>query len=284
MSAAVSEHGSSVAEAAMHLARQQRRYRWVAVGLIAAGLLLLAANTGMLGGWLARLLMAVWPALLVAAGIWLLRGGWNPVPATFALERADARSASLRLWAGNSDVLLASTSAPAILAEGSFPGDGPLLDVSQGHARLILEPFLVWPYAHGTWQTRLCARLPWSLDLRSLLGDMVLDLSALHIDGLRLGSTLGNVDLALPTTGQADMTINLLVGNLVIRVPDGVDVRVRVRAGRLAKVTCNTPRIVQVAPGEWVSPLFPTASRRCTLNVRLGTGDLTINQADSGQG
>src|SRR5574341_1509985 len=88
----------------VNAARQRRRYRQCAAGLVALGVFLLADQLGLLPGPLARA-AAFWPLLLILLGLALATGRAAlglPLP-SFAVERGDYKSAHLHLSAGLAD-------------------------------------------------------------------------------------------------------------------------------------------------------------------------------------
>ena len=268
--------------------RLRRRYRLAALGLVALGLLLLASNLGLLAAPVARALAVAGPLLLLALGLWLAvrgrAGGVDALP-SFSVPRGSHAGATLRVSSGNADVRVGHFAGASQLAVGAFPApDGPLLTTIDGQpesnpatrAELVLGTRQAWPWLPGLWQASLAKGLPWRFDLESSLGDFELDLRDLTVESLRLRSSLGNVALTLPAAGQPELDLALTTGNLHLRLPDGMDVKLSVRAGTLANVHCQSRRCVEVAPGEWVTPLYAAAAQRCTLTVRLGTGDLRL--------
>ena len=261
-------------------ARQLRRHRLAAALLVLAGALLLAANLNVLPPDVQRVVAGGWPALLILAGAGLLLAGWPQVAAGpgFALERSDYTAGELTLDAGTADLRLSALEGNAHLAEGQLPTPrGPALTTVETVARLKMTPRLAVPLLPGrAWAVALAPDLPWRMELRSSLGDFDLDLQALNLAALELHSTIGDVALTLPAEGQAEVGISLGLGNLTLRVPETMAVKVKVTRGRLATLKPEARRFVELAPGEWATPLYAVSTERCTLTVSLGTGDLTL--------
>jgi hypothetical protein len=103
-----------------------------------------------------------------------------------------------------------------------------------------------------------------------------LDLRELTVGGLAVDSSYGGVDLTLPSHCPAEMRLRLGLGDLTVTVPDGVEVKLRLALGPLASVTFDNRRLVQVAPNEWMTPLYPAKAERCTLVVKVATGDVRL--------
>jgi hypothetical protein len=263
-------------------ARQRRRQRLWALAWLVLGTALLAANLDLLRPEARQVVRLGWAGLLLAAGLWqLARGlarGTPNAPPTFAMARGDFARGELWVEAGAADVSVSAFAGASQLAVGDFPAaGGPALEARGETARVRLrvrDTLALWP-GRG-WSAALAKGLPWALDLRSSLGDLTLNLKDLDVTALRVQSTLGHVDLTLPAAGQAEMRVRLRGGDLTVRVPEGMALRVKVSAGPLARVRPDARRFVQLAPGEWATPLYAASATRCTLALDLWAGDLTL--------
>ncbi|MCC7359383.1 MAG: hypothetical protein IT317_07895 [Anaerolineales bacterium] len=266
-------------------ARALRRYRLGALLFVALGALLLAANLNLLAPAAQRVVAVGWPVVVILAGAWVLL--WGRAPAgvaapTFTLARGEAARGALEARAGTTDVTVRawapSDGAAAPLASGNVAVlCGPWVSAQDGRARVRLSTSLAMALlANQPWAVALGPGLPWELRWQSSLGDLTLDLRGLEVSQAALGSTLGHVDLTLPEAGQPEIDVRLSLGNLTVRVPETMAVRVKVRRGRLAALRPDARRFAELAPGEWATPLFAVSPHRCTLTVALGAGDLTL--------
>lgn len=264
--------------------RALRRYRLAALLFVALGLVVLAANLNLLAPAAQRVVAVVWPVVVIVAGVGLLLLGLTRPQAAappFALERGDYAAGALAARAGTADVVVRAGAGPeadTTLAAGSVPPlCGPWVSTRAGQATVRLNTSLATALlANDPWEVALAPGLPWELRWQSTLGDLTLDLRGLELSGARLISTLGNVDLTLPEAGQPEMDVRLSLGNLTVRVPETMAVRVKVSRGRLAQLRPEARRFVELAPGEWATPLFAVSPHRCTLTVALGAGDLIL--------
>jgi len=261
--------------------RTRRQQRLLAVGLVLVGAMLLAGNIGVLPAGLSGVWKIAGPLCLVALGAWLIatqRTTENASVPNFAIDRADFERASLIAVAGQVDLEVRSFAGASQLAVGQFPSArGPGLSARGTEARIELSGRHATPLLPAqSWSASLAKGLPWSLDVRSSSGDMRLDLRDLTLTDLRLSTTLGNVSLAVPATGKTDIYARLVTGDLSLHVPESMAVKINVRQGPLAAVRPDTRRFVQLAPGEWASPLFAVSPNRCTLHVDLWAGDLDV--------
>lgn len=263
------------------LDRQLRLHRLWALFFLALGVLLLAANLNLLPPAAQRVLGWGWPALVLAAGVWVLLAGGPPrasADPTFTLERADYTAGEFAVSTGAADLQVQGLANAEHLALGQLPAPhGPAVTAEGGLVRLRMGPRLAVPLLPSpAWSLGLAPDLPWALHLQSSLGDLRLDLQALTLSTLQLRSALGHVDLTLPGQGQADLDLRLGLGDLTVRVPETMAVKIKVTRGRLATLRPDARRFVELAPGEWATPLFAISPARCTLTVHLWAGELTI--------
>jgi hypothetical protein len=268
------------AEPAVKIAAAQRRwYRLWAVVLIALGLLLLAYNLS--GPWPgAGSVVALWPALVVLLGLGLPFVGWwgrgFQLPA-FACERNGCEAAELWVTGGTADVRVESFIGSSQLAVGQFASlAGPLVTKTGTVTRLVMDRRAAAPLLTGVWTAALSKGLPWTLTLRASVGAFTLNLRDLTVVKLDLESAAGPVDLTLPAAGEGEMNLRLLLGDLTLRVPDGMGVKLKIEAGPLATLRLNDRRLVRLAGDEWATPDFSKASQRFTLKVNLLAGDLKL--------
>ena len=254
-------------------------YRFWAVALIVLGLLLLAYNVS--APWIgAGELVALWPALVIVLGLGLpFVSRWAQglqVPA-FACDRGDAQAAELWVMAGTADVCVEAFVGLSQLVVGKFPNPaGPQVASLGAATRVVMDRRAAAPLLSGPWTASLGKGLPWTLQLRASTGGFTLDLRDLTIVKLSLDSIAGPVDLTLPATGQGEMDLRLLLGDLTLRVPEGVGLRLKVDGGPLATLKLNGWRFVRLAADEWATPDFDSAAQRFTLRVKMLTGDLKL--------
>jgi hypothetical protein len=260
--------------------------RWLAwlqaAALAAAGLVLLAGEAGLLpAAWQRPAAIGV-PVVLMAVGGALAGWGWpgarRSLPG-FAVERGAAARGELMVTAGGHDVAVRAFGGSSQLAAGEFPNlSGPVVAVAGSTAQLTLDERRCVPaLAVGPWVVALAKGLPWALDLRAGGGRLDLNLRDLPVASLQAHSAYGDVALTLPGHGPAELTVHLGLGDLAVTVPDGVEARLRLRVGPLVRVVSTGQRLVNVAPNEWMTPLFPTTTQRCTVLIEMSAGDLQLN-------
>jgi hypothetical protein len=253
----------------------------LAVTVLVLGASLLMANLGLLAPAAERAVRVTWPAALIFAGVGLILAGerlWKADMTPFAVERGQAEQADLVISAGTADVRVESGSEPGGLAAGEWSArGGPEVRAADHLSTVRLEPRLSLPrLGEGPWRVGLASEVPWRLNVRSTTGDLDLDLAGLNTSDVRLRSVLGDVELTLPEAGGAEFDIALAFGDLTVQVPDGVGVKVRLRLGPLAAIDHDERRFIRPAPNEVGTPLYAVSRKRCTLTVRLGTGDFHL--------
>jgi hypothetical protein len=267
-----------------HLVKTPWRQRFVyilwALVLVALGAIVLVNNLGLWPDGAAPLVLAYWPVLLIALGALVLLTGRATIRfdlPTFAIERGEHESAHFGVSSGLSDLRVAAFAGASQLAVGRFPSHrGPRLEVEDNQASLYLDRRAAAPFLFGEWSAALAKGLPWTMEAHSTLGDFRLDLRDLSMPSLHLHSWAGHVDLTLPVAGPGEFELRLTLGDLTVRVPEGVAVRLRLKAGWLTHVRVDNPRLAQSGPNEWNTPDFPSTAQSLTLAVELTTGDLVL--------
>lgn len=231
------------------------------------------------GAWLA-VRSSIWPEILGPIALMLLglfglgRVWFTAWPQPFTVARGATRSAQLRVRSGAVDVRV-TTHADAPLAIGRFPGRlRP--DLSGPQSTLTLRHSFIRPYSQHPWEVAVSSDMPWAFNLASGLGDWDVDLSRLTTARARLRSFAGDARLTLPATGLNTVDVRLTLGNLTVRAPEGLALKLKLKTGWLSKAPLPPERFIRTAPNEWVTPHFSTAPHQCTLAITLTTGDLTI--------
>ena len=215
---------------------------------------------------------------MVAAGLWLLgRGAPGFSIPSYAVARGPAEAGSLRVRSGMAGLRVNAFAGATQLAVGQFPSfTGPTLELSSTRAHLTLDARAALPFMPGEWAASLVKGLPWSLTLHSIAGDLALDLRDLMLTRVEVRSLLGDVDLTAPVSGQGTMLLDLRLGDLTLRLPDGAALRLTVQAGPAADARIDDPRLTPVAPGEWQTAQTAPGARPWVVQVQLGAGDLRL--------
>jgi len=265
---------------------EQAQQRWRRPGLggpiilIAAGLVLLLANLGLLRVDLWQI-WRLWPLLLILIGLDILvrDSRWGsvvvglvavalvsgvlllmvtvPAPPDASPRQVLARQVSEELGAAKEvdvtirmslgDLRLEALQDSGNLFEGSlnYPERGGSLpyvsyEVSGERGRLVLEgrssntwvvPFFTPPEG-DRWTVRLNRRVPLNLDVDPGASTSLLDLSQLQVKDLRVRGGVGRMEIVFPPE-SAGMTARVEggVGEVVLRIPEGLAARIQVDGG-----------------------------------------------------
>ena len=276
MTTPASQNGNGSATLA---GRQRRTYQLWAAALVASGAILLAYNLDLFPPGPVTQGLGFWPMLVIVIGLRLITGRVTfsfPLPA-FAIDRGEYQTGHLHLASGLTDVQVSPFIGASQLAVGQFPDyRGPRLQADGSRATLILDRRAASPFLFGLWAVSLVKSLPWSFTFNSDAGHFNLNLRDLNVTALDLHSGVGDVDLTLPTAGQGEMALWLGLGDLTLRVPEGVAVKIKWTPGPLARAQLDGQRFIQTSPSEWATPNFSSSAQRFTLSIALTSGDLQV--------
>ena len=117
-----------------------------------------------------------------------------------------------------------------------------------------------------------------ALDLEAHLGagEAVLDLSGLDLSDLQVNVDVGRIEITLPAEGHFQALVEEGVGQLVILVPQGMELHIE---GDLGLVVRNVPDGYQQGDDTITSPGYAGAANRVELTVDQGLGQLEIRPA-----
>jgi hypothetical protein len=124
---------------------------------------------------------------------------------------------------------------------------------------------------------RLNGAIPWEIELRGSLSELVADLAGLALRSLDLNSNTGQVQIRLPEPlGTVYVQAGGTTGSLVLRRPDGVAFRVQMSgSGRLA---CDGKALVATPGGmQWQTPDYAVAGGRYDVRVSGQIGELIVS-------
>jgi len=278
--------------------------------LIAAGVVLLAANLGWLSVGLIGRLLSLWPVALIAVGADLLTGGryrlqvvvvavivavvWafsglggtgERIEVAHALEGARAGEIVLRLGVG--DVRIDAAAPAGNLASGTIDtlrgetiaqrltrsGDVARLEISSQTS----GPTSVGPSDAPRWALSLTRAVPLDLRVHAGVGRNTLDLRAATLTALTYAAGVGETTVTLPERGGYEGEFDLGVGATTVRIPESVEARVTVRSG-LGRV--NVTGTFSRGDDVYTTPGYASAAAgdRIELTVRGGVGSVTVQR------
>jgi predicted membrane protein len=150
------------------------------------------------------------------------------------------------------------------------------------------------------WNIGLSPNIPLSLTINTGVGTANLDLTGLHLTSFNLiagvgqvtlmlpkqempyqvniSAGVGDLDLSLPADADVGITVSNGVGDVIMDMPDDAAMSVRVASG-LGSVHVPSWLIATESGTDeqvWQSANFESASRRITVYVESGLGDLTL--------
>ncbi|GGK40445.1 hypothetical protein GCM10008955_37800 [Deinococcus malanensis] len=128
----------------------------------------------------------------------------------------------------------------------------------------------------GDWALGLSPATPVSLKVRHNAGDIRLDLRGLNVPSLALTHTTGDVKLALGTAAMTG-TVAIGQGDLMIKVPSSVGLRVQSRLGQgYVKFQGRALKEGSQVNDAAQTDNYATAHTRVILNVTVDTGSVTV--------
>lgn len=126
-----------------------------------------------------------------------------------------------------------------------------------------------------SWDLQLTSAVP--VDLRTSMGagQMVLDLSQIQLTALESSIGAGEIQVTLPEESDFSGKLQGAVGQIVIKVPEGVGVAVDANT---LLVTVNTPPGYSRDDRRYTSPGYENADVQVELEVSLVIGSVTIEE------
>ncbi len=125
------------------------------------------------------------------------------------------------------------------------------------------------------WDLSLTPGLPIDLTVNLGAGNADLDLNGLNLSAMKIDLGVGQTIVTLPAEGSLNGDINGGVGQLVVRVPDGVAVRIVADTGLTAK---NFPASYHRDGDTYTSPGYDSAANRIDLKMDMGIGNIRVEQ------
>jgi hypothetical protein len=279
--------------------------------VIALGVVLLLTNLGVVSTDIWRELVRFWPILLIALGIDVLVGrpsfgsalsmlitacvilslglaalylfgpeAWVTNRQTFAHPRGSATAARVDLSCRGCSIAIEGPSHPENLIEGtvSVRRDERLDQLTRrtGETAVFeLESHPLVPFLSSVirserpWRIRLHPTIPIELSVTTD-GAIDLDLRDLRIESTDVSAGREPCEIVLPEAGRT--TVHLFGREVVVRVPNGVGVRI---VGTVGGDLTTFEDYVQI-DGGLQSPNYDTSDAKVDLHLRPGVEDLDI--------
>lgn len=214
--------------------------------------------------------LAFWPVVLLLGGLAIL---WS------SFKRLNWFGLALGLWVGGIGLfdILANAEVSTITGGDIAKGGWPLLLVAVGVSTLFGRNSLRWIYrgwdprnggsGHAIGEFRLGQGGTWVLDS---------DVNVSHgIGDVRVDLTTADI-----TDGVHKISVHAGIGDLVVRVPDNVNVIVTAKVG-LGDLECIGEHRSGVGPTLTKTVIVPDSGVTLEIDAELGLGDLDIVQRPS---
>ena len=136
----------------------------------------------------------------------------------------------MHVGAGASPANLVDARLRHLSSETVSPGDYVVQD-GRGYYSIKSNGYYMYPAPAVTsgnpdWDVKLTSRIPLVFDSNLVVGDQRLDLTELKVNILNAESVLGRMEVSLPQAGFKQGRINLVMGQVVIYVPRGLNIRI----------------------------------------------------------
>ena len=272
--------------------------------LIALGLVFLLANAGYLTGVSWRQVAQLWPLLLVVLGVDLLLRprsmlaavivevaligaalfylAATPIPpganvintGSFTSQesvlRTGASTLSLTVGYGAGDLAVKGGGTELVMVKSTREDIDLQLNVRSSGSAIVdaksVGPDFLVGGVKRAWDVTVPSDVPVGLTLNLGAGDFNIDLSNVILTEATISNGASNLEVALPKpSGNVPLTISTGASSVDLRVPAGVEYRVRVTGG------------LNTISGPQESSGYSTAVDRLTIAISSGVSSITIH-------
>jgi hypothetical protein len=255
-------------------------------------LLLIAVGFDILIGsrsWLASVFGLVLMLALLVASLWLLNIGAVSTSSAQVRQISQgldgAQQAHVVIEPGVGSLDISAMAEPTALVAGTLPSE-QVMKISQNfemegdtaiYRLSATGGNYVFPGSADlfSWDLELAPELPIDLEVELGAGDMNLKLTELVISTLKLDFGVSAAEINLPDQGGLDGTIDAAIGQVIIRVPSDVGLRVRKDT---AIVIVNFPDDYRQSDGVYTSPNYASADQRIDLQIDMAIGRIVIRE------
>lgn len=208
---------------------------------------------------------------------------------TVDLGGATSLTTNIRFGVGSLNISAADTTVTAMVADFTYApagwkpeveyaveGSAGVLTVSQPD-RVRIKPF---SNVRNTWNLRLGKGIPTDLKLQLGVGDSDVDLRGIDVSRLEIQSGVGGstIDLSGPRTSSVTGRIQAGVGDMTVRLPRGIGVRV---SGRHDGVGGYSAEGFVSNGDSWENEAYLRATGpKIEIELQRGVGDVTLVLVD----
>jgi hypothetical protein len=254
--------------------------------LIAGGLEILIGQRSTLASLMVLIVMLA----LLGGGLWLLTSSRSPETLLEGEEinypLKGASNAEVDINFGVGTLRLGALSQEDMLIQGvaelhrgekleqDFRVDGDTAILGLRSTGNWSAPFVGWE-GDKTWDLQLSRDVPIKLEVDAGVGDAAINLERMDLTGLKLKVGVGRMTVVLPIRGDFSARVDGGVGDLVVKVPKGMELRVHASSG------IGQP---SMPPGYrrdgdvYYSPGYEDADNRIDLTLDQGIGRIVIQE------
>jgi hypothetical protein len=214
---------------------------------------------------------------VAALGVHILLAGeitTGPVPRSFTVRGPVVRG-QVEVRAGLCNFALGACPTDRIATVRYGPFGEPGFEVREGIAYLQLRNPLHRPNI-AQWRADLASNVLWDAEVRSWLGDLTLDLSALRVEHLVARTGLGYLKVTCPQRGYTRMHLRTGLGRVELCIPPSVEARLAVKQGQLATLTVKNERLLALGQGRYATPDFDDAPVQVEVQIESAAGDIIL--------
>lgn len=210
--------------------------------------------------------------------------GMESASKSVALDGAEQLDVRVRMAAG--ELTLAGGSTGALDAEFqasprswlpeveySVEGTAGVLRVTQPE----VTDFAFMGNTRNVWNLELASGLPTELDIELGAGESNIDLTEVDVRYVRVLTGAGEttVDLSGDRTSDVDGTIEAGVGELTLKVPEDIGVRL---SGAREGIGDYSMEGFEPDDGAYVNDAWETSTVKMDIRLQRGVGDVTVEQ------
>lgn len=243
--------------------------------LVVAGVLLLLYNFLLINFNVAHL----WPILLVALGLQVLINGdlgisW--VGRSFGITRGSVEAGVLRANAGELDIQLRALQHPGRLISGQYTDRSrPQLVADGNRAILTMDRSKTWWLSLADWEIEVADDLPWNFLLSTSLGKIDVDLRGIIVEQTAIATGIGNITCVAPDNPAGPINIRSVFGDIDLTIPPDLEAAVTIKSGPFFGVQVSSDRWQQT-DGRYITANYHTAVEPLELTISGTFGDLYL--------
>ncbi|UCH59300.1 MAG: hypothetical protein JSV61_13915 [Anaerolineales bacterium] len=283
--------------------------------LIGLGVIFLLANFGFLAVNVWRMVIYLWPVLLIAFGFDLVIGRRSMLASFIGLvlilgilagslwffgvrvERGQglagetisqalngATGAHIAIEAGAGEVLLSASESENTLISGRVSRQGTMrLEESSSQSGGVADYTLraVGPSIPGRfntdwgWNLEITKEVPVDLEVSLGAGNLELDLAGVNLSDIDADLGVGMLTIQFPDAGSYNANINGAIGSIILEIPRDYGVSIQYDT---ALVGAEVPSDYRRRDGMYYSPNYDSALDKIDISLDLAIGSWSIEE------